>query len=44
MIEINNRKAEIVKVYSKGIWRLRFIDNLEIINIFYSLENKWHYC
>lgn len=43
MININNRTAKIIKKYTNDIWRIKFIDNNEIINIFYSKEETFNF-
>ena len=40
-IIIHNRKATIIKKHSNFSWRLKLIDNNEIINIFYPLSESW---
>lgn len=42
-IIIHNRIAEIIHKYNSHVWRLRFLDNGEIINVFYSLSEQWEY-
>ncbi len=42
LILIDNRIAEITKKYNEFVWRLKFKDNNEIINVFYQLEENWN--
>ena len=41
MILIENRIAQITLKYNDFVWQLKFLDNNEIVNIFYSLEYKF---
>lgn len=43
MININNRTAQIIKKYTNNVWRIKFIDNNEIVNIFYSKEEIFNF-
>jgi hypothetical protein len=42
-IELEGRKARIIKVYNDYAWRLQFTDNAEIINVFYYREENFSY-
>lgn len=42
-IELEGRKAWIIKVYNDYAWRLQFTDNAEIINVFYYREENFSY-
>jgi hypothetical protein len=39
MIEINGRIAKIIRRYNNNVWRLKFTDNQEIVNVFYANEH-----
>lgn len=41
LIYIEQRLARITLKYNSFVWRLQFLDNNEIVNIFYSLDSKY---
>ena len=42
LIVVHDRIAEVVKKWNDEVWRLRFKDNGEIVNVFYALSEDWH--
>ena len=43
LIIVNQRIALIQKVYNDYAWRLEFLDNRDIVNVFYHQEEQWAY-
>lgn len=41
-IKVHERIAKVVKKWNNECWRLKFVDNNEIINVFYPLSEDWH--
>lgn len=42
LIIVYERIAKVVKKWNNECWRLKFIDNNEIVNVFYPLSEDWH--
>ena len=42
-IRVDNRIAEVTKMYNSNVCQLKFKDNSEIINVFYLLDEKWSF-
>ena len=43
LIIVNQRIALIKKVYNDYAWQLEFLDNRDIVNVFYHQEEPWAY-
>ncbi len=42
LILVHERIAKVVKKWNNECWRLKFVDNNEIVNVFYPLSEDWH--
>lgn len=42
-IKVDDRIALITRKYNNDVWKLKFVDNNEVVNVFYSLDHKWDY-
>jgi hypothetical protein len=43
LIIVDQRIALVTKVYNDYAWQLKFLDNHDIVNVFYHQEEQWAY-
>ena len=42
-IKVHDRIALVTKQYNSVVWKLRFVDNGEVVSVFYSLDHEYNF-